>query len=80
MLAAVTTQGGDPHISGHEPRAFPGLVHERQRRMSMGRRSHGTDDGQGTESEMSSSLHMEPGMAKMRLREDQEIAEGDDSD
>jgi hypothetical protein len=28
-------QGHDPHISGHEPRQFPGIAHQRERRKSL---------------------------------------------
>ena len=70
----------DQHISASEPRAFPGVVHERHRRQSARRRSHGTDDGHGTGSEMSSSFQLEPAMMRMRMKEDSQIAEVDDSE
>ena len=60
----------DQHISAAEPKAFPGLVHERHRRQSR-RKSHGTDDGHATGSEMSSSFHLDPSMMKMRIEEDE---------
>ncbi|KAK5941367.1 AMP deaminase [Knufia obscura] len=68
------------HISAAEPRAFPGLVHERHRRQSTRRKSQGTDDGHGTGSEMSSSLQLEPAMMRMKIKEDSQIAEAEDSD
>lgn len=72
-LAALRQPGaGDQHISANEPRVFPGLVHERHRRTSVRRKSHGTDDGHGTGSEMSSSFYLEPAMMKMRVEEDPE--------
>lgn len=70
----------DQHISAAEPRAFPGVHHERHRRQSMRRKSLGTDDGQATGSEMSSSLHLEPAITKMKIKDDDQIAEVDDSE
>lgn len=78
-LVQTPLASSDQHISAAEPRAFPGLVHELHRRQSTRRRSHGTDDGHGTGSEMSSSFHLEPAMMKMRMKEDNQIAEADDS-
>lgn len=62
----------DQHISASEPRVFPGLVHQRHRRTSERRRSHGTDDAG---SEMSSSFHLEPGMGRLKVKEDDVIDE-----
>jgi len=78
-LVQTPLVSSDQHISAAEPRAFPGLVHELHRRQSTRRRSHGTDDGHGTGSEMSSSFQLEPAMMKMRMKEDNQIAEADDS-
>lgn len=71
---------GDQHISASEPRAYPGFVHERHRRTSVRRRSHGTDDGLGTGSEMSSSFQLEPMTARMKVKEDDTIAEVKDQE
>lgn len=62
---------GDQHISAAEPRGFPGVVHGISRRTTR-RRSHGTDDEHGTESEMSSSFQLEPAMMKMKLKDDEQ--------
>ncbi|KAL6240307.1 AMP deaminase [Rhinocladiella similis] len=70
------TSNPDSHISGHEPRAFPGLVHQ-QRRRSLRVSSSNSDMAAP---EMSSSLQLEPGLAKMTLREDREMAKMEDSD
>ena len=78
-LVQAPLGSSDQHISAAEPRVFPGLVHERHRRTSTRRRSHGTDDGHGTGSEMSSSLHLEPPISKMRIKDDEQIPEADDS-
>lgn len=72
--------GGDQHISASEPRAYPGFLHERHRRTSIRRRSHGTDDGLGTGSEMSSSLQLEPMMSRVKVKEDDAIAEVKDQE
>lgn len=61
----------DQHISASEPRVFPGLVHQRHRRTSERRRSHGTEDG----SEMSGSFHLEPVMERLKVKEDDVISE-----
>lgn len=67
----------DSLISATEPRAFPGLLHERHRRASTRRRSQGTDDGHVTGSEMSSSFQLEPAMMRMKVSEDSQ-EDGDD--
>jgi hypothetical protein len=38
-------QGHDPHISGHEPRQFPGIAHQRERRKSLRASVSGSDGG-----------------------------------
>ncbi|EXJ88413.1 AMP deaminase [Capronia coronata CBS 617.96] len=70
----------DTHISGQEPRAFPGVVHQRERRRSL-RVSSSTSDmaapdsmGASRTRSMSSSQHMEPALAKFRAREDSELS------
>lgn len=71
---------GDQHILASEPRAYPGFLHERHRRTSIRRRSHGTDDGLGTGSEMSSSIQLDPMLSKMKMTEDDAIAEVKDQE
>jgi hypothetical protein len=66
----------DPHISAHEPRAFPGLMHERARRQSL-RISSGSD---GTAPDMGSSAHLVPALAKMSVREEMGIDGAEDSE
>nr|KAK5448588.1 AMP deaminase [Exophiala xenobiotica] len=66
----------DTHISGQEPRAFPGLVHQ-QRRRSLRVSSSNSDMGRP---EMSSSLQLEPGLAKITLRESMDMAKEEESD
>ncbi|KAL2444512.1 AMP deaminase [Exophiala dermatitidis] len=80
----------DAHISGQEPRAFPGVVHQRERRRSLrvssshsdmmnaagatagaGQDTGGSDLGMSRS--MSSSQHFEPALAKLKVREDEEI-------
>lgn len=80
VLSQMPQHSSDHHISAHEPRAFPGIVHERHRRTSVRRKSHGTDDGHATGSEMSSSLQMEPGLAKQRIKEQVSLKEVEDSE
>lgn len=69
----------DAHISGQEPRAFPGLVHQRERRRSL-RVSSSNSDMAGAGMDMSSSLHLEPGLAKITLQEDKELAQIEQSE
>lgn len=57
----------DPHISGHEPRAFPGIAHHRERRRSLRMSTSGSD---GTAPDLSSSQSLDPGLAKLAVRED----------
>ncbi len=68
-----TSSHPDAHISGQEPRAFPGIVHQRERRRSL--RVSSSNSDMAAPDNMSSSLHMEPAMAKYRVREDSELAE-----
>ena len=72
--------GHDPHISGHEPRAFPGIAHQRERRRSLRMSTSGSD---GTAPDLSSSQNLEPGLAKLAVREDtrmeKEMEKEDDS-
>lgn len=67
---------GDPHISAHEPRAFPGLMRERARRLSLRPSTSGSD---GTAPDLSSSAHLVPALAKMSVTEEMGI-DGEDSD
>lgn len=62
----------DTHISGQEPRAFPGIVHQRERRKSV-RVGSGNSDGTSHSWETPFTSHMEPGLAKITLKEDKEI-------
>jgi len=68
----------DTHISGHEPRAFPGLIHQRERRKSLRVSTSNSDMTGGPD--MSSSLQLEPGLAKITLKEDRELAQEENSD
>ncbi|KAI1618224.1 AMP deaminase [Exophiala viscosa] len=72
-----TQTNPDSHISGQEPRAFPGLVHQRERRRSLRVSLSNSDMGLAG---MSSSLQLEPGLAKINLREDAEMAEMEESE
>lgn len=80
LVAMQQPGSSDQHISASEPRVFPGLVHQRHRRTSERRKSHGTDDGHGTGSEMSSSFHLEPVTTRMRVKEDDPIVEVKDQE
>jgi len=75
----TTSNSADAHISGHETRVFPGMVHQRERRKSL-RVGSGNSEGTAHSSDMAGSLHMEPGLAKITLKEDKEISELDDDD
>jgi len=77
-LVSAPLASSNQHISATEPRAFPGLLHDRHRRQSTRRKSQGTDDGHGTGSEMSSSFHLEPAMMKMKIKEDSQDGEDED--
>jgi hypothetical protein len=68
---------GDPHISAHEPRAFPGLMRERARRQSLRLSTSGSD---GTAPDMSSSAHLVPALAKMSVTEEKRIDVAENSD
>lgn len=70
------SSGTDPHISGHEPRAFPGVAHQRERRRSM-RKSISSD---GTGPDLSSSQQLEPALAKLKERGSNEESVAEDSD
>ncbi|RMZ83439.1 hypothetical protein DV737_g1531, partial [Chaetothyriales sp. CBS 132003] len=65
--------GPDPHISAHEPRAWPG-VHHRERRRSVRARSTSESDGG-----LGSSGLLEMGLAKMKVSSREE-GMGMDSD
>jgi hypothetical protein len=67
MYASNTASGHDPHISGHEPRAFPGIAFQRERRMSRRMSTSGSD---GTAPDLSSGQSLEPGLAKFAVQED----------
>lgn len=71
------TSGTDPHISGHEPRAFPGVAHQRERRRSLRKSISGSE---GTAPDLSSSQQLEPALAKLRERGDNEASVADESD
>ena len=77
MSSALYPTLPDAHISGQEPRTFPGLVHQRERRRSL-RISSSNSDMTGLD--MTSSLHMEPGLAKIKVKEDTELAQMEESD
>lgn len=64
QLQAITSPT-DPHISGHEPKFFPGVAHQRERRRSLRKSISGGSDG--TAPDLSSSQQLvEPGLAKLR--------------
>jgi AMP deaminase len=78
VTSNIVSHPADAHISGHETRTFPGLVHQRERRKSLRVGSGSTD-----ESVKEDGVAMEqPGLAKMKgtLREDMEINEIEDED
>jgi hypothetical protein len=60
----------DPHISAHEPRAFPGIAHQRERRRSLRISTSGSD---GTAPDLSSNQNLDPGLAKLTVREDTKL-------
>lgn len=74
---AVTSPTTDPHISGHEPRAFPGIAHQRERRRSLRKSVSGSE---GTADWMSSSQQLEPALGKLKEREGNEASFVDDSE
>ena len=78
-LYPTTSNAADAHISGQETRAFPGFLHQRERRKSL-RIGSGNSDGTTHSSDMAGSLHLEPGLAKISLKEDKEISEMEDDD
>jgi hypothetical protein len=61
------TSPTDTHISGHEPRAFPGIAHQRERRRSMRKSISGSE---GTAPDLSSSQQLEPALWKLKEKED----------
>jgi hypothetical protein len=69
--------GLDHHIFAHEPRAFPGLMHERARRQSLRVSTSGSD---GTAPDLSSSAHLVPALAKMSVREEMSMDGSEDSE
>ena len=68
----------DTHIFGQEPRAFPGLHQQRERRRSL--RVSSSHSDMTAPDAMSASLHMEPGLAKILVRQDSLMAQDEDSD
>jgi hypothetical protein len=76
-MAHVGGSSKDPHISGHEPRFFPGIAHQRERRHSLRKSISGSE---GTVPDLSSSQILEPGLAKLKERGDNEASVGDDTD
>ena len=71
------TSPTDNHISGSEPRIFPGIAHQRERRHSLRKSISGSD---GTAPDLSSSQQLEPAMWKLRERGDNEASYAEDSD
>ncbi len=67
MYSSNSTASHDPHISAQEPRAFPGIAHQRERRRSLRMSTSGSD---GTAPDLSSSQNLDPGLAKLAVRED----------
>lgn len=76
-ITPLASRTSDGHISGYEPRFFPGAVHQRERRKSIRASLSGSDHGV---QDVNSSLQLEPGLAKMTVREDSELAQLEDSD
>ena len=66
-MAIQAAGSHDPHLSGHEPRVFPGVAHMRERRRSLRMSTSGSD---GTVPDLSSSQNLDPGLAKLAVRED----------
>jgi AMP deaminase len=79
-LYPTTSNSLDTHISGQEPRAFPGIVHQRERRKSLRLGSGNSEATAHSSSDMAGSLHLEPGLAKITLKEDKEMSELEDGD
>lgn len=65
QIYPAVTSPTDVHISGHEPRAFPGIAHQRERRRSLRKSVSGSE---GTAPDLSSSQQLE-GSALWRLQE-----------
>ncbi|OAL25179.1 hypothetical protein AYO22_05056 [Fonsecaea multimorphosa] len=81
VLYPSSSNAVDAHISGQEPRAFPGIVHQRERRRSLRVGSGNSAEGTGQHSsDMASSLQMEPGLAKITTREDREMRQMEEQD
>lgn len=68
MHGGQSTGGHDPHISGHEARAFPGAAHQRARRMSVRLSASGSDGS----ADLSASGGLEGGLAKLVVKEDED--------
>lgn len=96
QLFPAVSHGHDPHISGHEPKAFPGVAHQLERKRSLRVSSSGSADrpsfvtamrsgednrSEGTAPSLNSSQQLDPGLAKLAVREDDEVAAAcEDSD
>lgn len=72
----------DLHISGSEPKAFPGVMHEREKRRNSTRYSvsGSVHEGSVASDRMSASQHMEPGMGKYRYNESEGMKNAEESD
>lgn len=57
------TGSHDAHISGHEPRVFPGAAFQRERRRSLRKSISGSE---GTAPDLSSSQQLDFGLAKLK--------------
>jgi hypothetical protein len=71
------TSPTDMHLSGHEPRVFPGIAHQRERRRSLRKSISGSE---GTAPDLSSSQQLEPALWKLKEKGDNEASLADDSD
>jgi hypothetical protein len=67
----------DPHISGHEPRVFPGAAFQRARRQSTKQSISGSD---GTAPDLSSSQQLETSLSKLKETGDAASSAADESD
>lgn len=67
----------DTHISGHEPRAFPGIAFQRERRRSLRKSVSGSD---GTAPDLSSSQQLESSLEKLKEAADGTSSNADESD
>ena len=81
QIYAMTGGDHNTHISGHEPRAFPGAAFQRERRRSIRKGSISASDGTA---DLSTSQQLDSGLAKVKegqaVDERDSANDADDSD